>query len=386
MRIYLTVFTLFAIFVVILGLACQPTPDAETQVASPVTAEQSAEAKTETSALAFPGKPAKVTEPNVPEQPIDPNSVAVTVNGVNITEGQVQEKMKPQLERMTKQMPPQFIEYYKKQLKQQALNAMIVEQLLDKKVKEANITVTEEEAAKQLQEMATQQNLSMEDLKSLIEASGQNFDRVKQQIRKGLGYQKVMDAEFAGKVNIVEDDARKYYSENPGDFQTSEQVRASHILIKLDTSDPNIDPNQAKASARAKADDLLKQIKYGADFAKLAETNSKCPSAAKGGDLGFFGKGQMVKPFEEAAFGLKVGRISDIVETRFGYHIIKVTDRKEANTVSFEQAKDDILKSLAQKKKGELAMQYVESLKANAKIVYPAGKEPQAAGPTPPVQ
>ncbi len=389
MRSYLIVLTLFATFAVIFGLACQPQPGTETEAAPPVVAEQPAqaepEAKTESGKL---GLAAKTVEPTVPQEVevVDANSVAVTVDGVDLTEGQIQEKMKPQLDRMGKQLPPQFIEHYKKQLKQQALNAMIVEQLLDKEVKKAGVTVTEEDAAKHLQEMAAQQNLSVEDLKALVEASGQNFDNVKQQIRKGLAYQKVMDAELAGKVNISGDDAQKYYSENPGDFQTPEQVRASHILIKTDTSDPNVDPNLAKAKAKAQAEDLLKQIKKGADFAKLAETNSKCPSAAKGGDLGFFGRGQMVKPFDEAVFKLKVGQVSDIVETRFGYHIIKVTDHKDAETVPFEQAKGDIMNTLTQKKKSELAMQYIESLKAKAKIVYPPGKEPVAPAVAPPVQ
>jgi hypothetical protein len=88
-----------------------------------------------------------------------------------------------------------------------------------------------------------------------------------------------------------------------------------------------------------------------------------------------------VAPFEKAAFGLKVGQVSDIVETRFGYHIIKLTDHKDPNVTPFEQAKDDIMKLLTQPKQSEFAEKYIESLKADAKIVYPPGKEPQAAAP-----
>ena len=309
------------------------------------------------------------TEPNTPtETAVD--SVAVTVNGVNINESQIEAQLKPMLGKMGAQLPEQ----YKKQIRQQVLEKMIVEQLLDEKVKAAKIAATDEEVIERIKEIISQQQppLSMEDFKTLIEANGQNFDDVKLRIRKGLAYQKLMEAQWAGKINITEDDAKKYYSENAEQIV---QVRASHILIKPHTTDPNSDPNQAKATARAKAEDLLKQIKGGADFAELAQANSDCPSSKQGGDLGFFKRDRMVPAFAKAAFELKVGQVSDIVETQFGYHIIKVTDRKDD---TFEKAKDDILKLLTQTKQADFAEEYIKSLKDNAKIVYPPGKEPQA--------
>jgi len=250
---------------------------------------------------------------------------------------------------------------------------MIVERLLVEKVKASNIVVTEEEVIGRIKEMASQQQppLSLEDFKALIEAYGQNFDETKQYIRRALTYQKLMEAQWAGKINVTADDAKKYYSENAPQL---EEIRASHILIKSDTADPDTDPNETEAKAEAKAQDLLKQIKAGADFAELAKANSACPSAAKGGDLGFFARGRMVPAFEKAAFELKVGQVSDIVKTRFGYHIIKLTDRKD----TFEQFKDEILKTLLQKRRSEFAMRYIELLKAGANIIYPPGKEPAA--------
>ncbi|MDD5326881.1 MAG: peptidylprolyl isomerase [Phycisphaerae bacterium] len=327
-------------------------------------------------AVSAPNTPA--VEPNRPAE-ATADAIAVTVNGVDIKESQIDAQLAPQLQKMATQLPPAFIEQYKKQLKQQVVEKMVIEELLDEKVKASKITVTDEEATERIKEMAAQQQppLSMEDFKSLIEAYGKSFDEVKQQVKKGLGYQKLMEAQWAGKINVKEEDAKKYYSENKKEFEIPEQVRASHILITPDTSDPNADPNQTKAAAKAKAEELLKQIKDGADFAELAETNSKCPSSKQGGDLDFFGKGQMVPAFEEAAFALKTGEVSDVVETQFGYHIIKVTDRKDASVVPFEQAKDDIINMLTQTEQAKLAEEYVASLKAEAKIVYPPGKEPQ---------
>jgi peptidyl-prolyl cis-trans isomerase C len=112
--------------------------------------------------------------------------------------------------------------------------------------------------------------------------------------------------------------------------------------------------------------DLLSQIKKGADFAELAKANSACPSSAQGGDLGFFKRGRMLPAFEKAAFELETGQISDVVETRFGYHIIKVTGRKD----TFEQFKDDLIEELKSRKKSEIAAEYIQSLRAQANIVY----------------
>ena len=223
---------------------------------------------------------------------------------------------------------------------------MIVERLLDEQVEKADIKITDNDVNNQIKEMAAQQSppMSVQDIQKMVESQGQKFDDVKERIRKGLGYQKVMEASWAGKADVNDSDIKKYYTENKSEFETPEQVRASHILIK---TDPNItDPNQAKAKALAKAQELLKQIKGGGDFAELAKKNSACPSASRGGDLDYFGKGQMVEPFEKAAFALKPGQVSDVVETKFGYHIIKVTDHKDPNTVPFDKAKDDIKKML----------------------------------------
>ena len=316
-------------------------------------------------------------QPNAPDQALT-DSVAVTVNGVDIYESRVEAELKPQLGQMAARMSPASLEQYKKRFRTQTLDRMIIEQLLSEEAKKANIVVTEEDVTNQLKQMASQQRppLSMEDFKALIEGYGKSFEEVKRRIKKGLSYQKLLENQWAGKIDVTQEDAQKYYSGNKRQFETPEQVKASHILIKPETTDPNSDPNQAKVKARAKAEDLLEQIKAGADFAELAGANSACPSAAKGGDLGFFTRGRMVPPFEKAAFELNVGQVSDVVETRFGYHIIKVTDRNQASTKTFEQARDDIMNTLKQTKQGEFAKGYVESLKTAANIVYPPGKEP----------
>lgn len=306
--------------------------------------------------------------------------VAVTVNGVNITEGQIETQMKPSLAQVSAQLPPTFVEQYKKQLRAQFLDKMIIEQLLDEQVKSHNIVITDEQVTSEIEKMTAQQGMTVDDLKSLLASQGRSFDDIKQRIHRGLGYQKFLESQWAGKIDVNDKEVRDYYSANPASFEIPEQIRASHILIRPAPADANTDPNQAKAAAKTKANDLLRQIKGGSDFAKLAQNNSADGSAAAGGDLGFFARGQMVPAFEQAAFALKVGQVSDVVETQFGYHIIKVTGHKDPNNLSFEQARDDIKKALTRQKQAESTMKYLEQLKAGAKIVYPPGKEPVQEG------
>jgi peptidyl-prolyl cis-trans isomerase C len=327
-----------------------------------------------------------IVEPSTADETTT-DSVAVTVNGVDITESEIDKLIKPQLDMMAKQssnQAPAYVEQMKKMLRQPALNAMIVGRLLDEKVKETNIVVADEEVITRIREIASAQKppLSLEDFEKKITEYG-SYDKVKQEVRKGLSYQKFMQTQWAGKINVTEEDAKKHYDENPKQFETPEQVRASHILIKPDTADPNADPNLAKAKAREEIQDLLKQVKAGADFAEVAKANSACPSAARGGDLNFFPRGRMAAPFEEAAFELEIGQISDIVETSYGYHVIKVTDRKDTSLVSFEQARNSIVNKLAQEKQSEFTKKYIESLKAKASIVYPPGKEPSSVSSRP---
>jgi len=316
-------------------------------------------------------KPPPQADANAPSK-----MVAVTVNGIDITESNVEALVKAELAKMAAKStkpPAEFIQQYEKQLRQWALDTLIVERLLDEKIKQAKIVVTEEEVISRISDIlaAQQPPLSLQEYKKKMEDNGQNFEAYKNDFHKQLLYQKLLEPQWAGKINVTEDQAQKYYSDNQKEFEIPEQVGASHILITPDTTTAGTDPNQAKAKAKAKAEELLKQIKEGANFAELAKANSACSSAADGGDLGFFARGQMVAPFEEAAFQLEPGQISDVVETRFGYHIIKVTDRKKAGVIPFEQAKDYIMANLTQKKRLELAKEYIELLKAEADIVYP---------------
>jgi peptidyl-prolyl cis-trans isomerase C len=193
------------------------------------------------------------------------------------------------------------------------------------------------------------------------------------EFRQSLLHAELLAGKYPKEV-LVEDEEidQRYERDLERIYSQPAMVRASHILIGVDETATE----EEKLAAKTKAEEVLKEVRAPeADFAALAGEHSSCPSSAEGGDLGFFPKeGAMVEPFANAAFALKTGEISNVVETRFGFHIIKVTDRKEARVITLEQAKDSIRSELRAEKIDGLRSRHVEELKKSAKIVYPQGK------------
>ena len=175
-------------------------------------------------------------------------------------------------------------------------------------------------------------------------------------------------------INVSDDDLRKYYAENEKRYTSPEERRASHILVKADKDAPKAERDKA----RAKAETLLAEVRKLPDsFAEIARKNSDDEgSAAKGGDLDFFGRGAMVKPFEDAAFGLKPGETSGIVESDFGYHIIHVTGARGGEKKSFESVKPqietEVRNQLAQKQFADAAVQFGDTVYEQPDSLKPA--------------
>lgn len=182
--------------------------------------------------------------------------------------------------------------------------------------------------------------------------------------RRDLLISHFVETTFVSKAAVSEAEIRAFYDKNPDKFKRDETVRASHILIGVDAKASAAD----KKKAREKAEKLHKELAGGADFATLAKGNSTCPSSQQGGDLGSFGKGQMVPPFEKAAFALKPGEISPVVETQFGYHIIKVAEKKPAGKVDFKDVKTKIEEHLKGEKVNEAIQKYLADARKKAKI------------------
>ena len=163
----------------------------------------------------------------------------------------------------------------------------------------------------------------------------------------------LLEKEVEEKSKVTDNDIKTYYDAHKSELTMNNQIKASHILVKTE--------DEAKK--------ISDQLKKGGDFAKLAKEKSIDPGSAKnGGDLGFFSKGQMVPEFEKIAFNLKVGQISEPVKTQFGYHIIKVTGRKEGQIVEFDKVKNLLTQRVTAEKQKEVFDSYMNSLKGSYKV------------------
>lgn len=167
-------------------------------------------------------------------------------------------------------------------------------------------------------------------------------------------------------ITVNEEEAKIYYQTHLNEFiEVPEQVRAKHILFRL----PQNATEDDKKKVIEKANNVIKLLKDGADFGEMAKIYSDDPGTkSKGGDLGFFGKGRMVKPFEDAVFSMKVGEISNPVQTNFGIHIIKLEERKEAKYKPFETVKEQVIKKATEEKQKKAVLDYMENLFKEKKV------------------
>lgn len=300
---------------------------------------------------------------------VDPEKTIVTVNGKEIKEKAIAPEINARLEAQVQKMAAmgwpmneETREMMREQMRDSVVDMMIEKQLINETLKAKKIEVKDADVDarfdEMVQEFVKESGKKAEDVDAELAKMGVTRANIKEQIRLQTGIEKLFEADPSYKA-VSDEDARKFYDESPQNFQHPEQVQASHILIKVDQ---NADEATRKA-AKTKCEDLLKKVKAGGDFAALAKENSDCPSKEKGGDLGMFEKGKMVKPFEDAAFAMKVGDVSDIVETQFGYHIIKLTNKQEARTDSFADVKPKIVQYL----KGRQMNQFVETLRQELK-------------------
>lgn len=214
-----------------------------------------------------------------------------------------------------------------------------------------------------LDDLILQELLYQEAVKKRLEKDKEIISTL-ERVKKKILAQKLLEKEVMELVKTSEDEIKKYYEENKKDYEMPEQVNAAHILVRVKDGASEAEDK----AALEKAEGLLKKIKEGADFSTVAKENSDCPSSSKGGDLGYFSSGQMVPEFEEAAFKLKVGEVSNIVKTKFGYHIIKVLDKKESRLKELNEVRDEIEQKLTKEKQKSTFENYTEALKAKAKI------------------
>ncbi len=195
-----------------------------------------------------------------------------------------------------------------------------------------------------------------EDFKNALSKTGDDENTLKERIIKNLKLRNFVQKKFFENTTVSDDDLKKYYEEYPERFIKREEIRASHILFGEDDKETALNIHE-------------KLTENKGDFEEHAKTHSICPSGREGGDLGFFDRGKMVPEFEQAAFGTPLGQIADLVQTQFGYHIIKVTDKKEAGKYEFDDIKESLKQSMINTIVNHKIGKYAKELREKADIV-----------------
>lgn len=331
-------------------------------------------------------KNAKAQEPAAPEKTAAPAAEASTLPAtVAVVEGT--EVKKEELEKafntvlQAQGIPAgQFPEAQKAQAYRMILDDIILEKLVAKRSEKAQ--VADEEVAAMYDRIKSNFG-SEEELKAQIEKNGQTVEQVKNDIRTSLKQQRWLDEQTKGKTDVTDADAEKFYKENPEQFQKPEQVRASHILVRVpEDAKPEVVTEKEK-----QAKEIAARVKKGEDFNKVAAEVSEDPSAKQNsGDLNFFSKEQMVPEFSNAAFGMKKDEISEPVRSQFGYHVIKVTDRKAPETITLDQAKPQLLAFLKQQKRQQEVGKVVREIREKADVKVNLPEAPAAAAAPAPTQ
>jgi peptidyl-prolyl cis-trans isomerase C len=296
------------------------------------------------------------------------DEIAASVNGKVIKRAELEREILNLTHRYSTQMQDSTIP---DDLESKALDNLITKELLYEASQKAQIKVEDSEVDKNLQQEISKFP-NKEAFDSVLKRENITEDELKSAIRYGIAIQTYVEDMYVSKTSVLDEELKTYYDSNPALFKHPEMVKASHILIKLD---PQADEAQ-KIEARKKIDDIAKKLTAGEDFAELAKNYSECPSSANGGDLGSFRRGQMVQAFEDAAFSMNPGEISPVVETHFGFHIIKVSEKQPEGTFPFEEVKPQIQQVLTREKVQKLLEKDIENLKSKADIeTFPSTNE-----------
>ncbi|MBE0417079.1 MAG: peptidylprolyl isomerase [Coriobacteriia bacterium] len=282
------------------------------------------------------------------------NDVAAIVNGEEISKAELDD----QVDRLMEQSPQMFEgdegESRLLDFKRQLLDNMINNVLIRQAAAERGITVSDEEIEAQIDDLKGGFP-SEDDFNTALSEANLTLDDLKQQLRDQLATQRLME-ELVGDEEVTEEEIADYYSQNGSQFEEQAAVKASHILF---------DPDD-----KATAEQVLAEIKAGGDFAELAKTNSKDPgSAAQGGDLGWSDPARpFVTEFQTALDSLEVGEISDLIETEYGWHIIKVDEIREQRTKPIDEVRDQIEQTILQQRNIAAYQEFLAEVRADAEI------------------
>jgi len=306
--------------------------------------------------------------------------IIARVNNRIITRGEYR-RSEEELKKEAQQQDPVNADKLVADREKDVLRDLIDQQLLLDKGKDLDITA-DTELVKRLDEMRKQMNLeTMEDLEKAAQGQGIVFEDYKQNLRNQIITQQVIGSEVGRKLVITKEEQQQYYETHKDEFSQPEQIRLSEILVSTENKPADGDEAAQLEAAKAKASSLLEQIKGGASFEDVAKKESQGPSAAQGGDLGYFKRGVLAKELEDKTFAMKAGEVSDVVRTKQGFIILKVTEHQEAGVPPFDKVAPRIQDAIYMQKLQPALREYLTKLREEAFIDIKPGYVDTAASP-----
>jgi len=291
--------------------------------------------------------------------------VAAVVNNDIITLSEVEARVAPDLQKLRGEVDLAKRGALRAELVKRGLELLIGEKLMETQVRELNIEVADSEIELGMDDVKKQNNITSEQFEQLLGQEGYTLASYKSFMRKHLSRLKLVNLKVRAKVKISEEDLKAEYARWSHDEANEFEVHARHLLVQVA---PKATLEQVEA-ARVKAVALMEEArKPGTNFAELAKKKSEGPSAADGGDLGFFRRGVMVAEFEKAAFTLPVGGISDPIRTKFGWHVLKVEEHKALAAPPLEEVKDQLREKMLRGQLEKYTDQYVQELRSAAVV------------------
>jgi len=288
------------------------------------------------------------------------SEIVASVNGKVLTKAEVDKLVDMQIATMRGRVPDEQLEEGRDRLAFAAADQFVVKTLLLEEAERQGIAAPQDEIDASVERIKG--NLPEgQTLESLVAQNPRGEAGLIEDITVGMKINKLLEQELEERLAVSDDEVSGFMSENAERLKRPERVRASHILLKADAGDDDA----AKAAKKEKLEGIRKQILDGADFGALAKEESACPSGQKGGDLDFFTRGRMAKPFEDAAFSQELNAVGPVIETQFGYHIVKVTDKQAEGMATQDEVRD----MLKRRKRDTVIREYIQSLREGADII-----------------
>lgn len=290
-------------------------------------------------------------------------AVAARVNGVEITVEEYEQMVSSNIERYEAESQASFPEDQRSMLERRVLDGLITRATLEAETQRLGITVASDEIDAILSQFRGQ--FPDEDtFRNVLQQQGYTEERFEAELRRQMAIEQLFEQEVFAAITVEEQELQDFYEENTMYFEQPEQVSARHIILTTQGASDDA----ARSAIRQEIEGLRRRIAGGEDFAEVAREHSQDGSAARGGSLGTFGRGQMVPAFEEVAFSLPVGELSQVVETQFGYHLVEVTERIPARTIPYPEVRGQIEDFLLEDVRNRAAEDYVEDLRSRANV------------------